>query len=155
MVHVSSAMWRMKKRPSNFVSCSDNALRLLILVAGILYWGLQGMSSLSIWDCVLKWCFEGGIFWRPTSRLKGIEDFDLEHCSWSCVLEQFHVGSHLNLDLSWKRFNWCWSLWYQNICGLPVNKHDIWEINFLKPIHRTPRLHCLDPTRHGWVLDPS
>ena len=37
-------------------------------------------SSFSIWGCILKGCFEGGIFWRPKSHLKGIEDFDLEHC---------------------------------------------------------------------------
>ena len=29
--------------------------------------------------CVLKGCFERGIFWRAKSRLKGIENFNLEH----------------------------------------------------------------------------
>ena len=64
---------------SNSISCSDNVLRLLVLVTGLLYWGLQGMSSFSIWDCVLKGCFERGIFLRAKSHLKGIEDFNLEH----------------------------------------------------------------------------
>ena len=52
----------------------DNALRLLILVAGILCWGLQVTSSYSIWSCVLKG------FWKRYI-LKGIEDCNLEH--WS------------------------------------------------------------------------
>jgi hypothetical protein len=37
------------------------------------------MSSLSIRGCVLKVCFERGVFWMAKSRLKSIEDFDLEH----------------------------------------------------------------------------
>ena len=37
------------------------------------------MSSYSIWGCVLKGCFERGIFWRAKSRLKGIKDLKLEH----------------------------------------------------------------------------
>ena len=59
--------------------CSDNALRLLVLVASKLYWALQVTSSISIWGCVLKGCFKSGIFWKAKMRLKGIEDFDLEH----------------------------------------------------------------------------
>ena len=59
-------------------SCSYNALCLLVLVTGILYWGLQVTSSFSIWGCVLKGCFERGIFCRAKSRLKGMEDFNLE-----------------------------------------------------------------------------
>jgi hypothetical protein len=79
MVHVSSIMWRIKNQPSNSTSCSDNALRLAVLVMGKLYWGLRVMmSSFSIWGCVLKGCFERGIFWRAKSHLKGIEDFNLE-----------------------------------------------------------------------------
>ena len=34
----------------------------------------------AIWGCVLKGCCERGIFWRAKPRLKGIEDFNLEHC---------------------------------------------------------------------------
>ena len=58
MVHVSSTMWKkIKNQPSNSTSCSDNALaRLLVLVVG------QVTSSFSIWCCVLKGCFERGIF---------------------------------------------------------------------------------------------
>ena len=79
MVHVSNIMWRIKNQPSNFISCSDNALRLLVLVMVTLYWGLQVTSSFSIWGFVLKGYFERGIFWRSKSCLKGIEDFNLEH----------------------------------------------------------------------------
>ena len=61
-VHVSSTMWRIKNIPCNSTSYSDNALRLLVLVVGILYWGLQVMSSFSIWGCVLKGYFERGIY---------------------------------------------------------------------------------------------
>ena len=82
MVHVCSTMWRIENQPSNSTSCSDNALCLLVLVAGRLYRGLQVTSSFSILGCVLKGCFEGGIFWRAKRRLKGIEDFNLEHCWW-------------------------------------------------------------------------
>ena len=38
-------------------------------------------SSFSIWKCVLNGYFERGIIWRAKSRLKGIEDFDLEYCA--------------------------------------------------------------------------
>jgi hypothetical protein len=79
MVHVSNTMWRIKNQSYNSTSCSDNALHLLVLVVGRLFWGLQVMSSFAIWGCVLKGCFERGIFWRAKSRLKGIEDFNLEH----------------------------------------------------------------------------
>ena len=83
VVHVSSTMWRIKNRPSNSTSCSDNALRrLLVLVAGSrLYRGLQVTSSF----CNLGLRFEGlvwesrGIFWRPKSCLKGIEDFKISN----------------------------------------------------------------------------
>jgi hypothetical protein len=60
--------------------CIDNALNLLVLVAGKLYWGLQVKSSFSIRGWGLKGCFERGIFWRAKSHLKGIEDFNLQHC---------------------------------------------------------------------------
>ena len=82
MVYVSnSTIWRIKNQPSNSTSCSDNdALRLLVLLVTYrLYWGLQVTSSYSIWSCVVKGCFERGIFWRAKSHLKGIEDFNLEH----------------------------------------------------------------------------
>ena len=78
-VHVSSIMWIIKNQPSNSTSCSDNAIHLLVLVANILYWGLQVTSLFSNWGCVSKGCFGGGIFWRAKSNLKGIEDFNLEH----------------------------------------------------------------------------
>ena len=83
VVCVSSTTWRVKNQPSNPNSCSDNALRLLVLVVGRLYWGLQVMSSFSIRGCVLKGGFKRGIFWRAKSRLKGTVDFNLEHYRWS------------------------------------------------------------------------
>ena len=33
MVHVSCTMRRTKNQPSNFISCSENALRLFVLLA--------------------------------------------------------------------------------------------------------------------------
>ena len=38
-------------------------------------------SSFSSWGCVLKGCFERRVFRRAKLRLKGIEDFNLEHLS--------------------------------------------------------------------------
>ena len=96
MVHVFSMMWRRKNQPSNFTSCSDDALRLLCLVTGILYWGLQAMSSYLIWGCALKGYFEG--HWR-------LQSWTLTHAQWSgrflgiitgwdpsvCKSNRFHV----------------------------------------------------------------
>ena len=64
-------MWRSENRPSNSTSCSDNALRLLVLEVGRLYRGLQVTSSFSIWGCVLKGCFERGIFWKGQIAFEG------------------------------------------------------------------------------------
>ena len=58
-VHVSSTMWRIKNQASNSTSHSGNALRLAVLVAGKLDWGLQVMSSFSS----LGLRFEG-LFWE-------------------------------------------------------------------------------------------
>jgi hypothetical protein len=87
MVHVSSTIWRVRNQPSNSTSCNDNALHLLVRVVGKLHWGLQvTTSSCSIWGCILKGCFERGIFGRAKLRLKGIEDFNLEH--WRGHIEE-------------------------------------------------------------------
>ena len=91
MVHVSSTMWRIKNQPSNSTSCSDNALCLLVLVVGRLCWGFQVTSSFSIWGCVLKGCFERGLFWRVKLGVKGIEDFDLEHWFWVVVKVEHEI----------------------------------------------------------------
>ena len=80
VLHVYNIMWRIKNQPSNSTSCGDNALRLLVLVTCILYWRLQVTSSFPIWGCILKGCLERGIYWRAKSHLKGIDDFNLEHC---------------------------------------------------------------------------
>ena len=100
MVHVSSTMWRTKKQPSNSTSCSNNALHLLVVVAGRLYRGLQVMSSFSIWGCIVKGCFEIGIFWRAKLHLKGIEDVNLEH--WNQPFGWFNF--YLGLVHIWSQF---------------------------------------------------
>jgi hypothetical protein len=70
MVCVFSTMWRIKNQQSNFIFCIDNALRLLVLVSGILYWGLQVTSSfqfgVAFWRVVLREVyFEGpNRIWR-------------------------------------------------------------------------------------------
>ena len=46
-------------------------------------------SSFSVWGCVLKGSFERGLFGRPKSRLKGIEDFNLEHCFGDLDLQTY------------------------------------------------------------------
>ena len=76
MVHVSSTIWRIKNQPPDSTSCSDNALHLLVLVAGRLCWRLQVTSSFSIWGCVLEGSFVRGIFWRAKPHLTGIEDLE-------------------------------------------------------------------------------
>ena len=52
-------MHRIKNQSSNSTSCSDDALRLSVLVVGRLYWGLQVTSSF----CNLGLRFEG-LFWK-------------------------------------------------------------------------------------------
>jgi hypothetical protein len=70
----------MKNQPSNSTSCSDNALLLLlVLVVGRLYRELQATSLFPILGLRFEGCFERGIFGKVKSRLKGIEDFNLEH----------------------------------------------------------------------------
>ena len=64
MIHVSSIMWKIMNQASNSTPYSDNALCLLVLMIGKSYWGLQVMSSFSIWGRFLKGYFERGIFWR-------------------------------------------------------------------------------------------
>ena len=112
MVHVFGTMWRIKNQPSNFTPCSDNALHLLVLVAGILYWGLQMTSSFSIWGCILKGCFERDIFWRAELRLKDIETSILntdEHWHFSNVFTvQFYLSNHrtsMKFVFLWSRIN--------------------------------------------------
>jgi hypothetical protein len=76
MVHVPSTTWRIKNQPSISTSCSNNALRLLVLVTRRLYQGLQVTSSFPIWGCILKGCFERGLFWRALkTSLLNIETY--------------------------------------------------------------------------------
>jgi hypothetical protein len=95
MVHVSSIIRRIKNQPSNSTTCSDNAPHLLIILVGESCWGLQVTSSFLIWGCIMKGCFEKGIFWRAKTCLKGIEDFNLEHCVG--VLENQAIELRLSL----------------------------------------------------------
>ena len=70
-------MWRIKYQPSNSTSCSDNYLRLLVLVVGELYWRLQVMSSFSISGGALPLVFcihvrSGPIYWEVIYLAKTI-----------------------------------------------------------------------------------
>ena len=64
-VHVFSTMWRVKSRSCSSTTCSDNALRLLVLVAGKLYvedfkWRLHFQFRVAFWRVVLTEAyFEG------------------------------------------------------------------------------------------------
>ena len=42
----------------------------------------------------LNGCFERGIFWRAKSGLKGIEDFNLEHCIEAHILKKWAHHEH-------------------------------------------------------------
>ena len=121
-------MWRIKNRPSNSTSCSDNALRSLVLVAGKLHWGLQVTSSFSIWGCVLKGCFERGILWRAKSRSKGVEDFDLEH--WGLVSIVDHEAG------PWKMAFFHNPTWWSDFHG-PISQNidlqSLWALTRCKP----------------------
>ena len=128
MVHTSSTMWRITNQPPNPTSCSDNALRLLVLLTSILYWGLHVMSWFSIWGCVLKGCLERVIFWRAKSCLKGIEDYNLEH--WCTP-----AGLRL-LDL--------FSFFFQ--LDIVPEMHQTW--NFLQKLSK-----YMDPSTGGKVLN--
>jgi hypothetical protein len=101
MVHVSSSMWKIKNQPSNSTSCSDNALHLLVLVAGRVYWGLQVTSLFSIWCYVLKGYFERSIFWRAKSCLNGIEEFSCEHW-WSVQRLADDGGGEERSGVEWR-----------------------------------------------------
>ena len=71
---------------------------------GKVYWGLQVTSSFSIWGCILKGCFERCIFWRAKSCLKGIEDFNLEHCILSSHSKKREANT--KQTLVYKRISW-------------------------------------------------
>ena len=95
-------------------------------------------SSLSIRGCVLKGCFERGIVWRAKSRLKGIEDFNLEHCGkGSCC---FH-GSIPGRDSS--RQGWQWprrlAALYRHLAKVSSGASvfcPTWFLGGLQPLHR-------------------
>jgi hypothetical protein len=53
-------------------------------------WRLHVQSKVAFWRVF----WERGIFWRATSRLKGIEDFNLEHCRSSVTRPQSVLSVH-------------------------------------------------------------
>ena len=75
-IHISNPMWRIKNQPSNSTSCSDNALCLLVLVVGRLYWGLQVTSSnpfrfgVAFWKVILREVYFEGPHDRVWRALK-------------------------------------------------------------------------------------
>ena len=124
MVHVSSTMWRTKNRPSDSTSCSDNALRLLVLVTSKLYWGLhQVTSSISIWGCVLKGCvlrevhFEGPIrVWRPLkTSILNIGDV-MTKLYWQCPTLAGSCGGQIWPRTSSDVFNFDMGLRFEGLC---------------------------------------
>ena len=137
-VHVSNTLWRIKNRLSNSSSCSDNALRLLVLVKGKSYWGLQVTFSFSIWGCVLKGRFERGVIWRAKSRLKGIEDFNLEHCLW---------GKVCSVKSGWGNKQTHNSKWiFKQSCNLDLRKPRVEKI----PSSHPPCCKVLAPQQFQW-----
>ena len=68
MVHVSCTMLRIKNHPCNCTSYSDNALHLLVLVAGKSYWGLQVTCSFSNWG--ERYIVKGQIMFEGHWRLQ-------------------------------------------------------------------------------------
>ena len=59
MVHVSSTIWRIKHQPFNSPACSDSALRLLALAAGIFI--MRTSSDVFIFNLGLR---SEGLFWE-------------------------------------------------------------------------------------------
>jgi hypothetical protein len=83
MLHVSGTMWRIENQPCHSTSCRDNALSLLVLVAGISYRGLQLTTSsfqfgVALWRVVLR---EEVYFEGPNRVWRALKGFNLEHCS--------------------------------------------------------------------------
>ena len=71
-----------------FFGVISNAIDWLIflwtVLDGQIILGTSSDVFISIWGCILKGCFERGIFYKAKSHLKGIEDFNLEHLGpWS------------------------------------------------------------------------
>ena len=121
MIHVSSKMWRIKNWPSDSTSYSDNALRLLVLVVGKVYWGLQVTSSFSIWGCILKGCFERCIFEGPNRVWRALKTSILNIASYHHTQrrerlipnKRWYAKGYLDeliVQLGQSRCFLCWSL---------------------------------------------
>jgi hypothetical protein len=72
MVHVSSTMWRIKNLPSKSTSYIDNALRLLVLVANELYWGLR-VTRLGRHTERRMPCHRGVVLWKGYKNMSKYE----------------------------------------------------------------------------------
>ena len=123
MVHASSTMWRIKNRSSNFTSCNDNALRLMVLVVRKLYWGLQVTSSFSNLGL-----YFAGLFWE-SDILKGQIAFERHWRlqSWTLLRRQCpHALGREASDVDnflYKPASRFWSLH-------SPGTNEIWLINF-------------------------
>ena len=141
LVHVSSTMWRIKNQPSNSTSSGDNAVRLLVLVAGILYWGLQVMSSLSIRGCVLKGCFERGIFWRAKvtfGRVSKTSNLNIAKISRS-MCEHVYVQGEPTVGCRW-------TSWVREITG--------WSSRALRNVPIVLE-ESIEYTSNEWIAKPE
>ena len=83
-VHVFSTMWRIKNQPANSTSCSNNALRLLVVVACRLYWGLQVMSSFSIWVALWRVVLKEVYFEGPSHICRALKTSILNIAPLAC-----------------------------------------------------------------------
>ena len=99
----------------------------------------------SLWGCVLKGCYERGIFWRPKWRLKGIEDFNLEHRPH----QTWNVGSsRISLRCLPSRSPSCYTEFFSKGCPL-VDLHEnselLVQLNLLLNFTLLPT--CFQPIR--------
>ena len=131
-------------------SCSGNALRLLVLVAGILHWGLQVTSSFSIWGRISKSCFERCIFEGPNHVQRALKTSNFEHSpitkfwllwwSWKVRCTDVAFGTlnrsfiHINMIMSRASFttlsNWAWYPGYDKL------GHKLCQSGRSRPGHR-------------------
>jgi hypothetical protein len=109
---------------------SDNALRLLALVVDILYWGLQVMSSFSIWGCILKGYFD----------------------RWYILKGQIMFKWHWRLQ-SWALFTWFPFQWANRLL-LVGNLSDGWLLKGSYPARPHHASVCGGPALGLWQDPP-
>jgi len=101
-VHISSTMWRIKNQSSYSTSCSDNSLRLVVVVCG----QIVSRTSSDIFIFILGLRF-GGLFWEMYI-LKGQIAFKghWRLQSWTLVIAEDGVGGCPSLhDISIHEIN--------------------------------------------------